>query len=145
MPAKGFLVKVELRKTPDKGIGSFAAEFLPVNTEISTGSRYFNEKEAVEYLASLPSQEEKQYWLTHVYGVTDDKIGEDVYEQPIINHSTSPNMHTVINGYYDGYTYALRDIEEGEELTEDYRSLHKSPFLARFRKENGVDWDFIFK
>ena len=146
MPAKGYLVKVELRKTPAKGVGSFAAEFIPVNTkilEISPGSRYFNEEEAVEYLAILTSQEEKHYWLTHVYGVSDDKIGEDVYDQPIVNHSTVPNTHTIIKDYHDGYSIALRDIEEGEELTEDYRRLHKVPFLDRLRKENGAEFDFL--
>ena len=146
MPAKGYLVKVELRKTPDKGVGSYAAEFIPANTkivEISTESRYFNEEEAVEYLATLPSQEEKHYWLTHVYGVSDDKIGEDVYDQPIVNHSTVPNTRLIIKGYHDGYSIALRDIEEGEELTEDYRKFLKVPFLDRLRKENGAEWDFL--
>ena len=30
----GFRVKVELRMTPDKGIGVFAAEFIPANTRV---------------------------------------------------------------------------------------------------------------
>ena len=145
MPAKGFLVKVELRKTPDKGVGSFAAEFIAVDTKIAelSRSRYFNEEEAVEYLATLPSQEEKHYWLTHVYSASDEKISEDVYDQLIVNHSTVPNTRMIIKDYNDGYVIALRDIQEGEELTDDYRRFPKLPFLDRLRKENGAEWDFL--
>ena len=128
--------------TPDKGLGVFAAEFIPANTIVmgkSTGTMYYDKKEALEYLTSLPSWEEKQYWISHVYEVR-NKIIKDAYDQDIVNHSTDPN---IFYDYDDDNSIALRDIEEGEELTEDYRN-EPSPFLTKLRGEYGVPWDFIY-
>ena len=44
-PAKGFCVKVELKMTSDKGLGVFAAEFIPASTIVmdeSTGTVYYD-------------------------------------------------------------------------------------------------------
>ena len=68
-----------------------------------------------------------------------NKIIKDPYDQDIVNHSEDPNIFTDCE---DVYTIALRDIEEGEELTEDYRH-EPSPFLEKLREEYGVPWDFI--
>ena len=57
-----------LDKSEGKGIGVFADEFISANTkiaEMTEESRYI--LESIAYLQSLPSEEEKVYWLTHVY------------------------------------------------------------------------------
>ena len=56
----------------------------------------------------------------------------------MLNHSNDPNIRLFIKDYGDGYGYALRDIEEGEELTEDYRNYSFVPFLFRLMQEHGV-------
>ena len=131
--------------TADKGLGTFAAEFVPANTKVQIicEARYFDEKQALEYLAALPTIEEKRYWLTHVYEVK-DRIAEDPYDQLIINHSSTPSVTTAFKDYNDGYCYALRDIQPGEEFTEDYKHFSKVPFLDELRKQHGVAWDFIY-
>ena len=73
-----------------------------------------------------------------------DKIAEDPYDQLIINHSSTPNVANVFKDYNDGYSYALRDIQAGEEFTEDYKHYSKMPFLEELRKQYGAAWDFIY-
>ena len=144
-PGIGFSVEVVLKMTEDKGIGSFADEFIPKDAKIfiiTKESKYYDEQEAIAHLASMNSEEEKRYWLSHVYEVK-DKIAEDPYDLPTINHSNEPNMRLCIKEYGDGYCYALRDIEEGEELTEDYRTYPVFPFLQKLMKEHGVTEAFL--
>ena len=143
-PGIGFSVEVVLKMTEDKGIGSFAAEFIPKDAKIfiiTTESKYYDEQEAIAHLASMNNEEEKRYWLSHVYEVK-DKIAEDPDDLLIINHSNEPNMRLCIKEYGDGYCYALRDIEKGEELTEDYKSYPDVPFFDELMKEHGVIEDF---
>ena len=121
------------------------AEFIPANTTVipeSTETKVYDEKQAIQHLASLPSREERQYWVSHVYEVM-DKIVKDPYDQDIVNHSSDPTIGTIFNDYNGGYSYALRDIEEGEELTEDYRTYSQNPFMKKLREEYGVPMDFI--
>ena len=144
-PARGFLVNVVLDRSEGKGIGLFADQFIPAETKIAKitkESRYFNEEEAIAYLKSLPSEEERVYWLTHAYAFK-DKIAEDPYDLLMINHSSSPNLHSVDNDYNDGYIYALRDIEKGEELTEDYNSYPDLPFLNQLMEQHGIDEKYL--
>ena len=129
----------------EHGRGTFAAEFVPANAKviIIRETRYFDKKQALEHLASLPTIEEKRYWLSHVYEVK-DRIAEDPYDQLIINHSSTPNVANVFKDYNDSYCYALRDIQPGEEFTEDYEDYSKISFLEELRKQYGVVWDFIY-
>ena len=129
--------------TADKGLGTFAAEFVPANAKVKIicEARYFDKEQALEHLASLPTIEEKRYWLTHVYEVK-DKLAEDPYDQLIINHSSTPTLDNVFKDYNDGYSYALHDIQPGEEFTEDYNSYPKLPFADELYEQYGITWDF---
>ena len=139
-PAKGFKVKAELRMTPDKGIGVFAAEFIPANTRVDDHqTTYYNKEEAITYLASLSSDEERKWWLEHAFGkngniavVSDDNI--------MINHSSNP---TLDENPDDGHDYTTRDVYEGEELTEDYRKYEDVPIYQELCKKYGVSEWFI--
>ena len=138
--ARGLLVKAVLDKSEGKGLGVFADQFIPANTkiaEISGESKYFNEKEALAYLESLPSEEERVYWLAHVYAYK-DKIALDSYDVPMINHSFSPNMTLVVKDYNDACINGLRDIFKGEELTEDYNTYPDLPFLDQLIVQYGI-------
>ena len=136
----GFRVKVELRMTPDKGIGVFAAEFIPANTRVyDNQTTYYNKEEAIAYLASLSSDEERKWWLEHAYGY-EGKIGIEYNDSDMINHSNNPTIAKYPN---DGHEYTTRDIYEGEELTEDYRTYDYVPFYEELRDKYGVIYWFI--
>ena len=134
----GFRVKVELRMTPDKGIGVFAAEFIPANTRVyDYKTTYYNKEEAIAYLASLSSDEERKWWLEHAYG-HNGKIATEYDDSDMVNHSNNP---TVAENPNDGHEYTTRDVYEGEELTEDYRTYDYVPFFEELCDKYGVtDW-----
>ena len=135
-PATGFVVRAELRMTPDKGIGVFAAEFIPANTRVNDyhDITYYNEEEAIAYLASLPSDEERKWWLEHGYGVN-NKIAVVNDDSQMVNHSHNP---TLVENPDDGHDYTTRDVYEGEELTEDYRTYDFVPFFEDLCEEYGI-------
>ena len=138
------MVGAVLKESEGKGLGVFADQFILANTKIaviSGESKYFNEEEALAYLESLPSEEERVYWLTHVYAYK-DKIALDPYDLLMMNHSSSPNMTMVVNDYNDAYLTALRDINKGEELTEDYNTYPDLPFLDQLVEKYGIVEDY---
>ena len=139
-PATGFRVKVELRMTPEKGIGVFAAEFIPANTRVyDYQTVYYNKEEAIAYLASLSSDEERKWWLEHAYG-RNGKIATEYDDSDMVNHSNNP---TVAENPNDGHDYTTRDVYEGEELTEDYRTYERIPFYEELCKKYGVTFWYI--
>ena len=134
----GFRVNVELRMTPDKGIGVFAAEFIPANTRVDDyKATYYNKEEAIAYLASLSSDKERIWWLEHAYG-DNGKIAIEYDDSDMVNHSNNP---TIGENPDDGHDYTTRDVYEGEELTEDYRTYDYVPFFEELCDKYGVtDW-----
>ena len=139
-PAKGFKVKAELRMTPDKGIGVFAAEFIPANTRTDDHqTTYYNKEEAIAHLASLSSDEERKWWLEHAYGYK-GKIAVVSDDNGMINHSSNP---TVAENPDDGHDYTTRNVYEGEELTEDYRTYEDLPIYEELCKKYGVSFWYI--
>ena len=136
-PAVGLLVKAELRMTANKGIGLFAKEFIPANTRIdNTNVTYYNEQEAIAYLDSLPSDEHRKYWLEHGYGKY-GMIAATDGDDEMINHSSNPNCN-LAEGDDRCHDYSIRDIYEGEEITEDYTTYEEVPFYTELRKKYGV-------
>ena len=135
-PAVGLLVKAELRMTANKGIGVFAKEFIPANTRLfNTNETHYNEQEAIAYLDSLPSDEHRKYWLEHAYGHY-GMIAATDGDDEMVNHSSNPN---IAEGD-DGYEYSIRDIHEGEELTQDYTTYEdlEVPFYIKLCEKYGV-------
>ena len=138
--AKGFNIKAELKLAPgNKGIGVFAAQFIPAYTQVDDHHYiYYDEQEALELLASLPNDAERRNWLRHVFG-KDGKIAEHdakVDDGGMVNHDDNPTMMDL-----DGHVYTTRDVHEGEELTEDYRTYDDVDFFDKLCDEYGViDW-----
>lgn len=140
--ARGFLVKAELRLTPDnKGIGVFAAEFIPANTRLDDlHILYFDEQETLKLLASLPNDNARRDWLEHAFEIKGivGTYDTNFHDGGMVNHSNDPKL--ALN-YQDGYMYAITDINEGEELTEDYNKAEEVPFFTNLCKKYGVpDW-----
>ena len=147
-PAKGFCVNAELKMTPDRGIGVFAAEFIPANTIVcytTDDATSFDENEAREYILSLSSKEEKVYWIEHVTPINEERVVLDHGDLPLVNHSSNPTIFsrdTAPDGS-SSYSFAARDVNKEEELTEDYRTYPNVPFLDKLMKEYGISVDFI--
>ena len=56
----------------------------------------------------------------------------------MVNHPNDPNL--AVN-YQDGYMYLIKDINRGEELTEDYDKFEEIPFFENLCEKYGVpDW-----
>ena len=135
--ANGFLVKAEIRQSPGKGLGVFAAEFIPANEKIySSNPLTYTEEETLAYLESLPTNEEKTQWLRYAYG-SNGKVCFDSDDLKMINHSENPTIK-IIDGKPIYYGVAARDIEENEELTENYRTYSPTPAYDNMCKKYGL-------
>jgi len=126
-----------LRPSPIQGIGVFAIRNIPKGTEI-TDHMIYGEEHAHNQLAP----EEMDALIPAIRKLILDrtyfKESSEVLEfyspnltaslQSWMNHSDTPNTTG---------THALRDIAEGEELTEDYRTLipgHPHPISKKHMK-----------
>ena len=142
-PARGFCVKAELRMTTDgKGIGVFAAEFIPKNTRVNGDhvDQSLSEQEANAFIESLPNDEERIWWLEHFYTWDGElKTNFECVDVLMSNHSKDPTLVTRA----DGNDYTTRDIHEGMELTEDYRTYCIIPFYEKLCEKYGVNDDYI--
>ena len=135
-PAVGFEVKAELCKAPGKGIGVFAAEFIPANTLVYS-SEYdsYTEEEATAHLECLPAEEQRD-WLEHAFG-SHGKVCMDRFDTKMINHSDNPTLNSkTLERVTDAF--ASRDIQGGEELTEDYRTFSQPRAYTNLCKKYGV-------
>lgn len=114
----GFHVKYEIRASSIGGVGLFAVDFIKKDTLIwKYGSDrnikvYHTESAARNYLLSLPSQEAKYEWLSHVYA-SDGYLNEIRDDGKYWNHSEEPNTVSGVHGDWDS-TFAKRDILAGE-------------------------------
>jgi len=139
--AKGFLVKAELKLSPGMGIGVFAAQFIPANTKVGEHKLiYYDEHQTNKILEQLSSDEERKKWLEHSFGLNGQLVVHDskVDYGGTVNHSDHPTL--VLNGV-DGCTYSTRDIQNGEELTEDYGTYDKIPLHEELCEKYSVyDW-----
>jgi len=139
--AKGFLVKAELELSPGKGICVFAAQFIPANTKVAIHHFIcYDEHQTKQILEQLPSDEERKKWLKHSFGLNGKLVVHDskVDYGGMVNHSDHPTL--VLNGV-DGCTYSTRDIQNGEELTEDYGTYDKIPLHEELCEKYSVyDW-----
>ena len=141
-PAEGFLVRAELKKTPDKGIGVFTCEFIPANTIVSdcASTVYFNEEQTRAVLSSLPSDDVRRYWLEHTWGER-GQVAYILNDISMVNHSKNPTVYSNSEDIHK--CYASRDILAGEELTEDYRAFDIVHFQIALYDEFGIDEDYL--
>ena len=167
----GFCFRYETRKTTDKGLGVFACETIKQGSIVwrHVPGQYtvYDEplfKAAIENM----THDEVVYELTHVFG-----LGElpgcliRVYDEGVlINHSSNANLATnntatierSLDAESDHYIqnvtkvlladrYALvatRDIETGEEFTNDYAvDGEEPPFYDILHEQYEVDESYL--
>lgn len=111
--------KLSESKIEGAGIGLFAAEFIPKGTIIWEYTpeidRVYTESEFEKY-TGLEKEFLEKYcfkYLGNYYLCVDNSR--------FFNHSDTPNCYSAdFNENSLGYTKSLVDIQEGEELTDDY-------------------------
>lgn len=107
-------VKTYIDKSPVHGIGLFAAEFIPKDTLIWKLNRELDliiTQEAYEKLSPL-AKEHFDWFAYYSEGRGGWILCFD--NAKFVNHSKTPNTYGV------GDTIASKDIQIGEEITEDY-------------------------
>jgi SET domain-containing protein len=105
------LFKTLIKESPGKGMGLFADEFIPKDSLVYENSTDSIHKDDTETLSTFSSFYMDTYtWNVgeYIYHTTDDTM--------YINHADNPSV--------DGVTgRALRDINPGEEITENYSTF----------------------
>ena len=155
--APGFHIRYSVRESA-YGKGLFADHFIPAGTLLwkyasgpkgATGVNvwsYTNEAETRARLAELePAAAE--FFMDHVYAF-EGKLNEILDDGHYWNHSETPNTGLPpVNGggYCVESTYAVRDIQPGEELLDDYGTYAYEPWYDALCKEHRVSRDFVVR
>jgi len=118
------LVKTTIAPSPIHGMGLFADQFIPQGTRIWEFTPGFDLKLSSTFLENAP--EPLHSWLhTHTYCSRQSHqyiLCSD--DARFFNHSDTPNTESrEVDGEDEVITVAKRDIQPGEELTDDYRTF----------------------
>jgi uncharacterized protein len=131
------LVKTTLRPSPIHGIGLFADQFIPQGTRIWEFTPGVDVKLSAAFVANAP--EPLKSWLaTHIYlSRTSHTYILCSDDARFFNHADHPNTASrEVVGEEEVVTMATRDIQPGEELTDDYRTFEV--VLPDFRRGYGT-------
>lgn len=115
------LVKTKLMPSPIHGMGVFAAEFIPRGTRVWEYREGFDHRVPAEFVDSLP--EPGRTSLRHYSAFWGGGYVISADDARFLNHSQTPNLKTFSEPDVD---IAIRDIQVGEELLEDYREFDES-------------------
>jgi len=134
---KGIIVKERIKKGDVIWISkrvSYDNSHLEMDYNVIT----YNKQNIYEYLANLSSYESIKKFLDFSYGIYYE-IHSIIDDGKYINHSSQPNCITDMS---DANTYALRDIEIGEMLTEDYSTYSHPDYLKCILKKYKCEPDY---
>ncbi len=115
------LVRTELRPSSIHGLGLFAAEFIPKGTRVWEYREGFDYRVSEQFVKSLP--EPAQSTLRHYSALWGGGYVISADDARFLNHSNVPNLQTFSEPDCD---IAVRDIQIGDELLEDYREFDES-------------------
>lgn len=126
------LVKTKVGSSPIEGMGLFAAEFIPKGTRIFEFNHKVDlrvtEKEFKAICAVSPTMKK---WLWR-YSYQNPKTKDWIIcadDARFTNHSETPNATSIQVADNDELVdVAACDIEEGEEITNDYRLFDTHPY-----------------
>lgn len=124
------LIKTYLKETDGKGIGLFAGEKIAAQTMWHKDEELFDRKFSKQFV--IENGLEKYFYHYATYHLEEDCFYLCSDNARFVNHSETPNT------YYDknkGGCFALMDIEEGEEITCDYRTICDDS------RVNGLDFE----
>jgi len=119
-------VKTKVLPSKIQGLGLFADEFIPKGTIIWKFTPELDLKFTKEQISKFPRQIQEYLevycWLSKKSGLYCFSSDNGKY----FNHSKNPNS---LSAYYKNeeevVTKAIRDIQKGEEITDDYSTFEK--------------------
>jgi SET domain-containing protein len=120
------LVKTKLLRSGLHGLGIFSAQFIPKGTRVWEYREGFDFRVSEDFVEGLP--EPARTTLRHYCAFWGGGYVISADDARFLNHSETPNLKAFAEPDMD---VAIRDIEIGEELLEDYRE-----FDERFEKRN---------
>lgn len=124
-------VKTKLLESNIEGIGIFADEYIPKGTVIWKFTPGFDIKLTKKDIVHLPT-EAIRFLDKYAYLSKKSKM----YILPIdngrfFNHSNTPNCNSIYSeDEEEVVTYAIKDIQIGEEITDDYRTFEESSDIS---------------
>jgi hypothetical protein len=167
----GFQVPYMIKRTDDKGLGVFAGKVIKQGSIVwrhVPGQYVVYDEQTFRKVIAKMSQAEVAYELTHVFGLNEfpNCLIRILDDGVLINHSSNSNLstnrfvanyitpdvtsnlnlHNVTEALLDD-RYALvatRDIERGEELTNNYAAeVVDPPYYDVIYEQFGVAEDFL--
>ena len=168
----GFCFRYEVKETVDKGLGVFACEAIMQGSIVwrhVPGQYTVYDEHMFKAAIGNMTHDEVVYELTHVFGLKEmpDCLIRVHDEGMLMNHSSNANLATnnaptisrsldaESNRYIHKVTKALlddryalvatRDIEMGEEFTNDYYAaeVEEPPFYEILYEQYGVDESYL--
>ena len=119
--------KTEIFKTNQRGWGLKTAECVPAGTlVVEYVGELLNEKSCYQRIKIAQSKGEKNFYMLNIDKDVIVDAGQKGNLARFMNHSCQPNCEThkwTVNGMTCIGLFAIDDIEQGEELTFDYK-LH---------------------
>ncbi len=141
-----YLIPYEIKASTIANIGLFTKTKIRKGQQISK----LESKERIYYDLDQVRIIEQSYDHANrikdllTYGWYDETIAKYIYaldDDRFINHCSTPNMEeTRVDG--ELYQIALRDIEVGEELTNDYATFECLPDYILFLYDKYQVWHF---
>jgi len=130
-----FVVRTSLRPSAIHGTGVFAEEFIPKGAMVWKFHRELDlviDKQNLEALEPATQEELQHYsWLDTDLNVWVLSAGHGAF----VNHSDDPSMHWMEGGDFYAPSYAVRDIQPGEEITDNY-SAYDLDFARKLGRGN---------
>jgi len=144
----GFQVKYEVKQA-EFGLGLFAKQFIPAGTLVwkatDGNTVFYKDAEAVyKHLETMETDAEKKDFLSHAYP---SKGGEGMCQifddDRFTNHSDDPNMQNGKDASSPEDVYAIKDIQEGEEMRENYGTWPWPESFFRIMDEYEIPRDYF--
>lgn len=119
-------IKTKVLPSKIQGLGLFADEFIPKGTIIWKFTPEFDLKFTKKQIKKFPKQVQ-EYLETYCWlSKKSDNYCFSSDNGKYFNHSKNPNS---LSAYYENeeevVTKAIRDIQKGEEITDDYSTFEK--------------------
>ncbi len=123
------LVKSKTGLSKIQGIGLFADEFIPKGTKVWEYTNWFDFSLTKDQFSQL-SEAAKEQFLNYAYlSKESNKYVLCSDDARFFNHDNNPNVSCVVpvNDHFEDALecFATRDIQKGEELTNDYSEFEE--------------------
>ena len=123
-------IKYKLKESSLHGIGLFADEKIEKGLVVYTASPLLDVNITRAQFASLEENEKKEVGYWGFWNEPNNVWHVDFDVSKFINHSFQPTI-TQDSNHQDAYLVATRDIEPGDELTQNYLEFETKEDLQK--------------